>query len=415
VKRKELLPCLPGKKALYGMIFLLVFALIISGCGGKESQAPPEETPTEIKIGALAPLSGVLAPLGEAMKQGADLAAEVLNAQGGMNGRQVVLIWEDDKGDPETAAERARKLIEQDKVELMLGSIASSSTVAVLPVVERAKIPFMYVIDGEVKTNSTVDQTQVSPYVFGNALTPTQMWSAVADILLEEGGNKFYFLGNDYLYSRLVAEVGIDILKAKGAEVVGDDYVPMGTTDFSLVIGKIEASGADVVWNTTVGTDAISFARQAHQFGLYDKAMVTGLSGLAADMYPALHGFVDNAYTVNVYCETIDNPQNEEFVRLYREKYKNEWPIAPVSATAYSTLMLYNAAAEEAGGFDPDALRAALEGMVLDVPQGQVEVMADNHVVNMPLYWMQISDGRYNVVKGLGRFSHPGFEGSSVK
>lgn len=370
-----------------------------------------------LTIGLLAPLTGIMAPLGEALKQGTEIGVQAVNAQGGIGGKQVRLLIEDDKGDPATAAERAKKLVEGDRVDILMGTISSATTLAVIPVVNKNKIPFIYVIEGEDKTCLSGDVSKTNPYVFANGYTPQMMWTAVADELVKRG-KKWYFIGNDYVFPRTVNEVGIRLMKAKGVEIVGDDYLPLGTTEFSTTIAKIEQAKPDVLWSTVVGSDAIAFAKQAKQFGLYDKMTVAGSAAFAIELYPGLKGSVEGqVVAVDRYTDTLDNSENAAFVERFNATFKPQAPIGPVAAGGgYGTMLMLQAAAEKAGSTEPAALQKALEGLKVQLPQGEVEIEAQTHIAKMNIYMMEItSDGKYQVMKESGLVQHPGHEDCSVQ
>lgn len=373
-----------------------------------------------VKVGVLAPLSGPTAGLGEALRQGVELGVEVVNERGGFAGRQVQVIIEDDRGDPATAVERARKLIEGDGVDILMGTVESANTLAVIPVVNANKIPFVYQMGGEAKTCIPGNKNAVNPYVFGTGHTPEMLWDLVEERLFSHG-DRWFFLGNDYVFPRTINAIGISRVQARGGQVLGEQYVPLGTTNFATLIAQIERARPDVVWNALVGGDAIAFSIQANQFGLYDMGITFASdSAYPPDLYGGLMGSVEGKGIIAIerYAEELDNEENREFAERFRAKFNvpDNIPISPVAAGGgYGTLMILKAAADKAGSVEADALRAALEGLRVRIPQGEVVMNADNHLLEMPLYVLEITpDGRYQVIDS-GVLKHDAFVGCSVE
>jgi ABC-type branched-subunit amino acid transport system substrate-binding protein len=259
---------------------MAALAVLLAACsrgGGQErtdSRNAPAGGAEAIKVGVLAPLSGPLTPYGDFLKKGVEVGAELINRKGGILGRQVQVLVEDDKTDPAAAAERAKKLLQQDRVDVLMGTISSATTLAVIPLAEQAKVPYMYVVEGEDKTCTRDGKT--SPYIFGNGETPEQKFINFVPFMLQNFGKRYYFVGSDYVFPHFVNSIGIRMLKEQGGEVVGEDYAPLGTNNFSTIITKIERSNPDVIFTSVVGTDGVAFLQQLRQFGLDKKMKITG-------------------------------------------------------------------------------------------------------------------------------------------
>lgn len=405
------------KSTWLAIFMVLVFSVsCIAGCAPKPKDTAGGLGDEEIRIGIVLPLSGIFATIADEVKRGHDLAAELINSEGGVLGKPVRLIYEDDRGEPSLTMEKARKLVEVDKVHVLAGTVSSATTLAVIPVAEELKVPFIYGMEGELKTTKIGNRNQVSDYVIGCGATPEQAWIAAIDVIMEHG-NRFYFIGSDYVYPRSFNAAGITRLEAKGAQVVGEEYIPLGTTDYSALIAKLESLSPqyDVLWSTLVGSDAVAFAKQAREFGLLDSVFITGMAQFAPGIFPGMAADVEGVYCVNLYSEDIKNPENEVFLKMYKERYDPEWPIAAETVVnGWATQMLLRAGFEKAGKVDRVALIQALKGISLDLPNGTVYVNPKNNIVDMPIYWLQIRDGGFRIVKEFGAVEHPGFEGSSV-
>ncbi len=204
--------------------------------------APAAATDGEIKVGILHSLSGTMA-IGEVSVKDAELMAiEEINAAGGVLGKQIVPVIEDGASDWPTFAEKAAKLLDVDKVATVFGCWTSVSRKTVLPVFESKNGLLWYPVQYE--------GLEASPNIFYSGATTNQQIIFGVEYLLKEGKKSFYLLGSDYVFPRTSNTIIKAQLKASGLEVAGEEYTPLGHTEYSTVISKIVASGADVVFNT---------------------------------------------------------------------------------------------------------------------------------------------------------------------
>ena len=370
---------------------------------------PPTGAP--ITVGLLAPVTGVFADFGDLMTKATNLAVQKVNGEGGILGRPLNVIAEDDQGDPAVATERARKLLVQDNVDILMGTVSSATTLAVLPLVDQAQKVFFYPLDGEDKTCLPGGGT--NPLVFGLGDTPQQRLVRFVPTIVEQAGKDWYFIGNDYVFPRSVNAVAIQYLKEAGGNVVAEEYVPLGTSDYRPVIDKIANSGATVVFSTTVGTDGVAFTKQAREGGLFDRMTVTGVATFAPEVYGGLKGFADGVLTADRYAEAVDNPVNKEFVSTFRETYNYQLPIG----NGRRLLRRHPAVAgtaTKAISFDPAPFAKACEGLAMTLPQGDVEIDASNHLLKQHIYLLRIEHDAYQIDQDFGQITHPDHEGCSV-
>lgn len=373
----------------------------------------PSGAGPEIKVGLLAPVTGVFADFGDLMRKATDLAVQKVNAEGGILGRQLTVIAEDDQGEPTVAAERARKLLFQNQVDILMGTVSSATTLAVLPLVNQAKKVFFYPLDGEDKACTA--QGGTNPLVFGLGDTPQQRLSKFVPAIVKLYGSKWYLIGNDYVFPRSVNAVAIQYLKATGGEVVKEEYVPLGTSNYQPNVDKIANSGAQVVFSTTVGTDGVAFTKQARESGLFDKVKVTGVATFAPEVYSGLKGFAEGVITADRYAEAVDNPVNKEFVSSFKQTYNYQLPLGGTAAGCYGAVLLWQKAAAKANSFDPVPFAKACEGLAMTLPQGDVEIDASNHLLKQHIYLLRIHQDRYLIDQDFGQLSHNDHDGCSVK
>lgn len=367
-----------------------------------------------IKIGLSTPFSGVLTDYGVRLEKGAKLAVETINEQGGILGRKVELIVEDDKTDPATASLKAKKLVFNDKVDFLMGTIASSTTLAVINAIKGTKVPFFWVVEGEDKNCIAGQQDKTRKYVFGIGPTPEQKFEHFTSYMLKNFGKTFYFVGSDYVFPHFVINTGKESLKKHGGITVGEEYAPLGTTEWSSIVTKIEKANPDVLFSVVVGNDGIAFVKQAMNFGLKEKMVITGFPSFSPATYSGIADHAEGIYLPTCYSELIDNPVNKEFVSRYKAKYNPKWPIAEIANEGYSAVHIIKAGAEKAGTTDPDNFVKAVEGLRLAAPQGEIRINPENHLADQHIYLCQIKNRQYNVVKDFGLIAHPGHSGCSA-
>jgi urea transport system substrate-binding protein len=402
------------KKLSKLMIVFLALAVFLVGCGGNESVTSDEKEDV-IKVGVLAPTTGFMSTHGEAIKLGAELAEELINKEGGIAGKKLKVIIEDDKSDPSVASEKAKQLINKDKVDFLIGTGSSAETLAVIPVAEKSKVPFIYSLDGECKTCSLDDKSKKAKYIFASGPTPQMLLEKFLPAMMDKFGKNVYFVGSDYVFPHFMNDIAEGIVKEKGGKVVGSEYAPSETTDYSQIINRIKDADPDVLFLTLPGTAGVTFVKQARQFGIFEKMAVTGSATFDTEAYSAIGQISEGVYVVNRYTDLIDNEENKQFVAAYKEKYDPKYPIGPTAASGtYGSILALKSAVEKAGSTDADKVVAALEGLTLNLPQGEVEIDAENHVFNQHIYMMQIKDNNYQLVEDLGLTEHPGFEDCSV-
>lgn len=366
-----------------------------------------------IKVGLSAPLSGVLTDYGVRLEKGTRLGVEVINKGGGILGRKVELHVEDDKTDPKTASEKANKLTRQVGVDVMLGTISSATTLAVIPHAERARIVYFYIVEGEDKA-CYKETGKTRKYIFGLGPTPEQKFQKFVPWLVKNYGKKFYFVGSDYVFPHSVNNAGKIALGKAGGRTVGEEYGPLGTTEWSAVLTRVERTKPDIFFISVVGTDGIAIVKQAVQFGLGKKMAITGFPAFAPEVLSGIAQYAEGIYTVENYFDGLDNPQNREFVELFRSRYPSPWPVATVSAKGYTTLHYIKKAAERAGSVRGEKFIQALEGLRLEAPEGSLQIEAGNHIEIAPLYLLRVKGKSYDLVAELGPIRHPGHVGCSA-
>ncbi|MEA2950010.1 MAG: branched-chain amino acid transport system substrate-binding protein, partial [Alphaproteobacteria bacterium] len=227
-----------------------------------------------IKIGVNNPLTGIYTALGKNEVTGMQLAAEQANAKGGILGREIQLVIEDSTSDKtDVAVQKARKLIQSDKVDFLIGNVNSSHAIAIAQVASELKV--LHIVPGghaDAVTGSACHWT-----TFRICNTGAMQGNAMAGPLINKIGKKYYVIAQDYAFGHALQE-GLSKAAAKvGGVSVGVEFFPLGTTDYSAILIKARAANPDVIVNLAAGDDGINSIKQAVQFGLDKQVKIAGM------------------------------------------------------------------------------------------------------------------------------------------
>jgi len=380
--------------ALFSALLLIVVA-----CTSEDSSDEP------IKVGVLIQLTGPAGVFGPPSQEAAELAIEEINAAGGAAGRQLELFIADDATDAQVAQEQARKLLNEDGVDVLISTESSAARESVLPVVEEAGKPMLY--------TPLYEGGACNDLLFNLGEVPDQQVEPVIPyIQTTYGGDTWFIVGDDYNWPRSLGEVAGRVIPEAGGTVVGEQYVPLGTSDFGTIINDIQSSEADLVMMTLVGSDAISFVQQLNEFGLGEDVRVFGLAMLD-NILPAL-GDVEPVIASFGYFETLDTASNNEFLAALDAKFGNDRSQqTSLSESTYMAIHLYAQAVEQAGTTETEAVLDALEGQTFDAPRGSVTIDGSSRHVAQHIYVAEsTADGNFSVLEDFGTID-PGSQCSS--
>jgi ABC-type branched-subunit amino acid transport system substrate-binding protein len=361
-----------------------------------EPDEPAAPSGEPVRIGILFSNSGPAGIFGQPTANIAEFIEEDINAAGGINGRPVETFLADDATDPAVGRQAMEQLIESDGVDVVLGTHSSATREAAKPLAEDAGVLYIYA--------ALYEGGECSAVMFNTGEVPSQQLAPVIPWMMDEtGGSKWFLLGNDYVWPRRSFELAREYIEAAGGEVVGEEYVPLGTQDFSSVAQQIAGSGADLIFPALVGGDAIAFETQAVDFGIGQDAI-----GRLANIYEEnVLGAMGPAVTAGMritlgYFKEVDNPANAAFVARYFGQFGADAPPhMTFSSHIYDAALLYAAAANAAGTTDTAAVAAALEGLTLSTPTGDISITDSRHLAQ-PIYVAEIqSDGSQLIVQSF--------------
>lgn len=351
-------------------------------------------TDTTVTVGQLHSATGTMAISETGSIQAERLAIDQINASGGILGRQIKVVQEDGASDWPTFAEKAKKLLESDKVAAVFGCWTSASRKAVLPIFEKD--------NGLLYYPTFYEGLEQSKNVIYTGQEATQQILASLDwIAKEKGAKTFYLLGSDYIWPRTSMKIARKhIENVLHGEVVGEEYYPLGNTQFGSLTNKIKLKKPDVVFAAVVGGSNVAFYKQLKAAGITsDKQTLLTLSVTEDEMLGIGGENMKGFYSSMKYFQTLDNPNNKKFVEEFKAKYGKDSVIGDVTQAGYLGPWLWKAAVEKAGSFDVDKVVAASPGIELTTaPEGYVKVHENHHLWSRARIAEIQADGTFKVV-----------------
>ncbi|WP_406291032.1 urea ABC transporter substrate-binding protein [Embleya sp. NBC_00896] len=347
-------------------------ALLVTSCAAEESTAKkgasgPDVSGDGVKVGVLHSLSGTMAISEVTVKNSVLLAIDEINAKGGVLGKKISPVTEDGASDWPTFAEKAQKLISKDRVAVTFGGWTSASRKAMLPVFEKNKQLLFYPVQYE--------GLESSPYIFYTGATTNQQIVPGLDYLKSQGKKKIFLVGSDYVFPRTANKIIKAYAKENGMEVVGEEYTPLGHTEYSTLINKVQAAKPDAVFNTLNGDSNVAFFKQLRGNGITAAGMpVLSVSVAEEEVRGIGPGNIAGQPVAWNYYQTTDNARNTEFVAAYKAKYGADKVTSDPMEAGYNSVYLWKAAVEKAQSFDPEAVRKASDGVSIDAPEGKVTI-----------------------------------------
>ncbi|MDX6750077.1 urea ABC transporter substrate-binding protein (plasmid) [Geminicoccaceae bacterium 1502E] len=348
--------------------------------------ATPASAADPIKIGILEDQSGEFAAATIQKVHGAQLATKEINDAGGIMGRQIELVMYDPQSDNRRYQELMRRILQRDKVDVVFAGFSSASREAVRPIVRQFDGLYFYTnqYEGGVCDANTINTGAV----------PEQQFSTLVPWMMETYGKKVYTIAADYNFGQISAEWVRKLVEEHGGEMVGEEFIPLGVSQFSQTIQNIQSAQPDILMTLLVGTAQASFYEQA---AAADLDVPMGSSVNVAQGYehkrfnpPALDGM---HVTAN-YIEEIDTPSSKDFVARWRAMFPDETYINQPGQNAYAGIYLYKAAVEKAQSTDKAAIREAIRSgdVCFDAPEGQICIDPKSQHVSHSIYLVQVGE-----------------------
>ncbi len=351
-------------------------------------------TDDTVKVGILHSLTGTMAISETGSVEAEKLAIDQINAMGGILGRKIEVITEDGASDWPTFAEKARKLLVKDKVATVFGCWTSASRKAALPVFEKENGLLYYPTFYE-------GLEQSKNVIYTGQEATQQILDGLNWVAKEKGAKTFYLIGSDYIWPRTSMKIARKhIENVLGGKVVGEEYAPLGHTQFGSIINKIRLKKPDVIYAAVVGGSNVAWFKQLKAAGITgDKQTLLTISVTEDEVLGIGGENLVGFYSIMKYFMSLDNPNNAGFVKDFKTKWGDDSVIGDVTQAAYLGPWLWKAAVEKAGSFDVDKVVAASPGIELTTaPEGYVKVHENHHLWSKARVAQWQADGQAKIV-----------------
>ena len=350
-----------------------------------------------IKVGIATDLTGPIAYAGNADANVAKMVIKELNDAGGLLGRPLELYIEDTASNESVAVGNVRKLIQRDKVDMVLGGITSSMRNAIKdPIVARGKTLYIY--------PQLYEGKECTPFLFCTGPTPAQQCDEFIPWLIKNGGKKFALPSANYVWPHTLNVYARKVIEASGGEVVFEEYYPLDQVDFSSTVSRIISNKVDVVFNTVIPPGVGPFFKQ-----LYEAGFLKGGGRLACVYYDENTLNINQANEIEGlascldYFKTLtkDDPVSAKIQAAYDKDYPGNFLFAAGSAATgtYRGLKLWAAAVKEANSVEREAVAAALDhAKIEEGPGGPAEMVPGKRHCKMKMYTAVAKGGNYEIV-----------------
>lgn len=324
-----------------------------------------------VKVGILHSLSGTMEISETPVKDAELLAIKEINEKGGVLGKQIKVVIKDGKSDSQTFAEKARELLEEDNVVTVFGCWTSASRKAVKPVFEEKYGLLWYPVQYE--------GMEASPNIMYMGASPNQQVVPAIDYCAQKIGKKMFLVGSDYVFPKTANKIIKAQLNELDGKCLGEEYVPMGHSDFSSIIAKIQETKPDVIINTLNGDSNTYFFKQLIEAGINSKKIPVMSFSIAEEEISQIGAdyLKGNLVSWNYY-ESTPTPTNEKFVKDYKMEYGSDRETGDPIEAGYIGVYMWAAACEKAGSFDVEAVRIAAKGLSFTAPEGTVTIDGSN-------------------------------------
>lgn len=373
-------------------LMLSITACGSSDSGSGDSTSSGSSDSDVIKVGVLFSESGSTALVEKTMTNACKMAFDEINAAGGINGKQIEYIHEDYASDPAKATEKIKKLIEQDKVVATVGCYTSASRQATLSTLKDDNSLLIY--------PTYTEGEEVHPNVIYVGNMPNQQATDFIPWILENVGKKVFLVGSDYVFPKTCNKQARALIEMYGGEVVGEEYAPLGHTDFSTIVNKIKDSGADVVYSAIIGDSNTAFYKDYQQYGLSaDTVPICSISIDESNLQAIGNDYSEGHYASMPYWSSLDTEASKAFVDKYNSLFNDGTVVTVLTEATYDSCYLLKSALEKVEDpSDTDALINAFAGVTFDAPQGTIKVDDYNHCTWVYSRFGKIHDGTVDIL-----------------
>lgn len=369
-------------------------AAVAAGTGVYYLTRPPP-APRQVKAGLIASLSGEWTIYGIPMHQASLIAVDEINEQGGVLGEDFTLITEDDQTNTRLDAEKARKLIDLDNVNVIGGPISSAMREAVTPIINEANMLLLY--------PTFYEGGVCNKLIFATGEVPAQQIYPFLPFVMDRHGPDVYIIGADYIWPHILNEHVKKSVQDEGGRVVNEEYAPIEVSEFSPVISRIQASNPDVIFSDLAGTAHLAFYKQFVAAGLKGKIAIatpvideTAVAALGPEVSEGI-------YSCFAYFDDLDTPKNRDFRAKYTSRFTSITTTSTIAECMYIGYHMYAMAVNKAGTADIPAVIEALEsGLSFEAPEGRVTLEPETHHLTRNMHIAQVdAEGKFEILKSI--------------
>lgn len=364
-------------------IKLSVSALLATALLGGTAIAQSKDP---VRLGVPTALTGAYADLGNQAKRAIELAVEEANAAGGVDGRKVEARFLDTEAKADLARAQGEKLA-LSGYNLLVATIASGEGLALGPQLARWDALYLSTIN---KANA-ITGASCNARMFRSNHPDNSDGAVIKPWLATRKEAKWAVIGMDGAWGRDSAASFKAAATPQGKEIISESFSPLGTNDYAPYIQKIVESGAQGLWVALAGRDAINFATQAKQFGLFDKLFVAGTSFVTDSTVKTMGDISKGIWGIVNYSSTLDTPANKAFVAAWEKKYPGTAPTNFEGETYLGVRLLFDAV-KKAGSVKPGDVARAMSGGTFDTLYGPALMRKDDHQLVLPNYFGQIQE-----------------------
>jgi branched-chain amino acid transport system substrate-binding protein len=324
------------------------------------------------------------------------MVIDQINKSGGLLGRPLQMILEDTATNEQLAVTKVRKLVTQDKVDVVFGGITSSMRNAIKDtIVNRGKTLYIY--------PQLYEGKECTPYLFCTGPTPAQQCDTFIPWLIKNGGKKFYLPSADYVWPHTLNAYARKVIVKNGGEVIGEEYFPVDHNEYSATVNKIMSSGVNVVFNTTIPPGVAAFFKQLNEAGFQKKGgrlSCVYYDENALGITPAHE--IEGLASCLDYFKAINDPFGNQLQAEYGKLFGDKNPFTAGSGATgmYRGIKLWEVAVKATKSVKREPVAAALDhAKISDGPGGGCEMVPGTRHVKMNMYTAVSKGGKYEIVE----------------
>ena len=348
-----------------------------------------------IKLGSILDTSGIFDAYGKPMDMAMKLAVAQINADGGLDGKQIEIVSYDTQSDMALYTQYAQQLTRKDKTDVVHGGILSASREAIRQILRKAKMPYFY--------NVLYEGGVCDSNIVVTGVTPAQQVEVLVPAAVKKWGKKVYILAADYNYGQITARWMEKYAKDAGGEAVSVDFFPLDVADFGSTIAKIQQAAPDLILSALVGGNHLSFYRQWAASGMKDKIPMASTTLGVGNEHKVLTPEEGNGILVAYnYAPTIETPVNEAFQKAWADMYGDTSLIHEIAVSNYQGIQVWAEAVRQGGGTDSEAITAAIEsGVSIVGPGGKVSIDPKTHHATLDVHLMEFENQQMKVLENF--------------